>query len=72
MNTRKIEVGQLVAGDVVATEDETIFGWRKATHRVAKVFCDLHTRLVEVELRDGPTLVYLWRKDNNAFVEVPK
>lgn len=66
----KKAASDLVEGDRIVTEDETLWGWRTREHRVVAPRCELDTRLVMFRVQDGPTLVYLIRAEQTQQFKV--
>lgn len=65
-NIVRVPAAELAIGTSVRTEDETPWGVRAAWHTLARAKCDLETRMLVVELRDGPTLRYLLMLEQDA------
>lgn len=66
----KKQASELVDGDRIVTQDETLWGWRTAEHVVRAPQCELDTRLVKFDVREGPTLVYLIRAEPKQLFNV--
>lgn len=71
-NIMRMPAAELAVGAAVRTEDETIWGWRAAWHTLATAKCDLETRMLVVELRDGPILRYLLVLERDATLTTCK